>query len=85
MNIKSLLDGYMSRFKVYNPDTLFEPDWSLLIHTRCPLCGNRLKTLRNKKFSICSGKKHGKSFIISAKRLAEIQFTLKQYALLRKL
>lgn len=74
INIKQILgDTYMSRFKVFNMDTLFEPEWSNLQINRCPLCGNKLKFLRNGKLALCSGRLHKKSFCISIKRLSLIK------------
>jgi hypothetical protein len=72
-SISNLLDGYMDRFTVYKSDTLFDPDYSLLITGHCILCSCKLKYIMRSKLFICNSKKHRKPFIIKEKRLYEIQ------------
>jgi hypothetical protein len=68
LNIQQIL----SRFKVYTPSTLFEPDYSLLKEKRCILCGNKLRNLRNGTRAICTSKKHRKPFTIGMEQLNKL-------------
>lgn len=65
-------DDFMSRFKLFHSQTLFEPNWNALLIDRCALCGNRLKFPRARRVAICNGKKH-KPFVITVSRLNEIK------------
>lgn len=56
--------NYMSRFKVYKSEALFDPDFSLLKENRCPICTNRLKTKSDGSAVYCNGKKHRKNFFM---------------------
>lgn len=71
--ISNLFDSYLKDIKVTWRETLFEPNWDALKVDRCPICGNKLKYLRDKNLAICHGKKHKKSFIISKDRLQRIK------------
>ena len=73
-DIKSILgDVYLERFKVFHPDTLFDPNWPALLQERCPLCGNKLKYPRiSPKIAYCDGVKHGKRYVIKKDRLNAI-------------
>jgi len=66
-------EDYLKKFRVFHPDTLFPPDFSLLLQDRGPLCTNKLKYPRVRKIAYCRGKKHGKPFFISLTRLDEIK------------
>lgn len=71
-NIKEILGAdYLKRFKVFHPQTLFEPQWNMLREKRCPLCSNKLRFLLNKKHAMCASKKH-KVFIISVDKLNKL-------------
>lgn len=69
MDIEQLTLGYLDRFKVYEADTLFDLDYSLLKENRCPKCFNKLKFLKNGTHAICSSKKHRKPFIVGISKL----------------
>ena len=51
------IENYLSRFKVINPVTLFEPTKNdivnALLQKRCPLCGCKLQQTRDKKIWRC--------------------------------
>lgn len=64
---------YLERFKIYTSDTLFDPDYSMLINGRCILCSCKLKYVMRSKIFLCSSVKHRKPFIIKEERLNEIQ------------
>lgn len=75
MNIQKILgDKYLERFRVFNPSTLFPPNWDCLLKGRCPLCENKLKTTRKGNIAYCRGKKHKKSFVITVAKLSLIEF-----------
>jgi hypothetical protein len=63
------IEQYLKHFKVYQQDTLFPPDWDLLLKYRCPLCGNKLKFPVSGFIAFCNGKKHKKTFVINKDRL----------------
>lgn len=68
IDIKEILgDEYMKKFRVFHPQTLFEPFWENLREKRCPLCGNKLKFPLKLKIAMCASKKHGKPFVITLK------------------
>lgn len=69
IDINQLTSDYLKRFKITNPDTLFEPEWSALTVGRCPLCNCKLKFPQNKKIALCSSKKHRKPFIININKI----------------
>lgn len=73
MDYKVDIDEYMKRFRVFNPETLFEPEWNLLKLNRCPLCGNLMKFTFDGKSAYCSGKKHRKRFFLSMESLEKIK------------
>lgn len=64
-------DEYLNRFKVYNSQTLFGPDFSLLEQNRCPLCGMKLHIRADKKLAFCRSKYKDK-FVIGAQRLLSL-------------
>lgn len=66
-------ENYLSKFRFFNPETLFEPYWDNLKIDKCPLCGNKLKYPRVRKIAYCRGKKHGKPFFINLDRLQKIK------------
>ena len=70
--IGDLTNKYLAskNFKIYTPDTLFDPDYSLLKEKRCILCGNKLKVMRNGKKAYCNGVKHRKTFIVGVDKLS---------------
>lgn len=70
--ISKLGDEYMSRFRVFHAQTLFEPSWVNLKQNRCPLCGCKLKQPRGRIVAICKSVKHGKPFIIAVEKLNTI-------------
>lgn len=73
-SIDSILGSdYLSKFRVFHPQTLFEPDWNMLLKDRCPICFNKLKVSRNRPIAYCNGVKHKKNFVISKDRLEEIK------------
>lgn len=58
------IEKYLSKFKVYIPETLFPLNWNALKEKRCPICSCKLYLPRdNKKIVYCKSKKH-KRFII---------------------
>lgn len=65
---------YLSNFRVFNPELLFEPYWKNLLIDKCPICGNKLKFPWKKTVALCNGKKH-KIFIIKLDRLNKIKET----------
>lgn len=74
LNIKDILGSeYMSRFKVFHPQTLFEPTWENLKENRCPLCSNKLKFPLKGGMVMCRSNKHGKPFIIKKETLNKLR------------
>jgi len=67
MDLNINIDEYMKRFRIFYPQTLFEPNWKALNINCCPLCGNKLKLTLNKKIIYCKGVKHRKPFIMRKK------------------
>lgn len=65
---------YLKRFKIYYPQILFEPNWNALKDYRCPICGLKLKFIKDNTLAICKGKKHLKQFVITSKKLIEIVY-----------
>lgn len=74
IEIKQLLgEEYLKRFRVFHPQTLFEPRWDSLKHKRCPLCFNLLKFPLRGGVAICSSNKHAKQFIIKLSTLSKLR------------
>ena len=71
------LSNYLEKFKIYHPQTLFEPTFEDLLHaltqSRCPLCGNKLRVMRSRPTRYCNGVKHKKTFIISDEKFQKFQ------------
>lgn len=59
---------YLERFKVYNPVTLFPPNFENLQKNKCPICGRKLYLTRNKKMAYCKSKVKDK-FVIKGQVL----------------
>lgn len=73
-DIKNIVgEKYLERFKVYNPVTLFEPNWDALLERRCPICGNKLKIPRTNRIAYCHGRKHVRPFFLSIPKLQSIE------------
>ncbi len=62
---------YLERFRVFNPKTLFPPDFSSLQKNKCPICGRKLYITANKKMAYCKSKVND-GFTISGRRLLEL-------------
>lgn len=67
-------EDFLKNFKVYYPQSLFEPDWEMLAYWRCPICRNRLKFPKGKSIAYCNGKKHMRTFIINKDKLVKLSF-----------
>ena len=67
--IGKLLENYLDKFRVFPPESLFEPDWKMITKYRCPVCFNKLKFMRTKEMVYCKSRKHKKPFLISNKKL----------------
>lgn len=67
MNID--IEKYLSKFKVYKSDNLFDLDLTVLKEGRCPKCFNKLKMMRDGKKAYCNSKKHFKTFIVNVDKL----------------
>jgi len=73
VHIKELLgEDYLKRFKIFYPQTLFEPVWENLREKRCVLCGNKLKFPLRGNIAMCSSNKHFKSFVIKLTTLKKL-------------
>ena len=71
--IKEILgENYLKRFRVFHSQTLFPPDFDLLLKRHCPLCGCKLKIPLSQKIAYCPSKKHLK-FIITMPKLHSIE------------
>ena len=66
-------EKYLTQFRVFRPELLFEPYWDNLKSDKCPLCGNKLKRPKVRKIAYCNGKKHAKTFFINLDRLEKIK------------
>lgn len=56
MELNVNIEEYLKRFKVYNPRTLFPPNFENLQKNKCPICGRKLYLTRNKKTAYCKSK-----------------------------
>ena len=54
--------------KIYNPVTLFEPDWKMLDLKRCPFCTLKLYPNRERTLFFCKSKKH-RRFAVKGEKL----------------
>lgn len=73
LNIKELLgNSYLDKFKVFHPQTLFEPAWENLKEKRCPLCFNKLKIPLKGYVAICSSNRHSMPFVIGLNKLNKL-------------
>lgn len=68
---------YLERFTVYNPQTLFPPNFENLQKNLCPICNRKLYITANKKLAYCKSKVNDK-FTISSKRLLELGGSIKK-------
>lgn len=69
-------EEFLSKFKVYNPQTLFPPNFENLQKNLCPICNRKLYLKRDKSRAFCKSKvKDG--FTISGRRLLELGGSLK--------
>lgn len=66
-------EDFLKRFQVYFPQTLFAPDFDMLLVDRCILCRNKLKFGKKRPIAFCRSKKHSKPFFINIPRLHQIQ------------
>lgn len=70
------IEKYLSRFKVYNPKTLFPPTAEEFVYwvsrNKCPLCQKKLYLRADKKIARCKSKKSNDKFIITGKKLLEL-------------
>ena len=66
LNIK--IEDYLRRFKVFNPKTLFPPNFGNLQKNLCPICGRKLYLTRDKRIARCKSKVNDK-FIIKGQTL----------------
>ena len=57
------IEKYMSRFRVFYPKSLFEPDFSLLKKGRCPICYRKLYWNMDKTIARCKSIRNDKFFI----------------------
>jgi hypothetical protein len=76
MELNLKIEEYLSRFKVYNPVSLFPPDFSNLSKNLCPICGRKLYLTRDKKLARCKSKANDK-FVITSQRLIALGGSLK--------
>lgn len=67
MELNIDIEKYMKRFRIFYPQTLFEPNWKALNVQCCPLCGNKLKLTQNHKIFYCHGRKHLRPFVMKSK------------------
>ena len=73
-NVSDFLgEDFLKRFRVFHPQTLFEPDWELLKQGHCPICRNKLKVSRSKPIVYCNGVKHKRNFVISKEKYNKIR------------
>lgn len=65
LNVDEILGkDFMSRFKVYQASSLFEPDLNLLKEKRCPVCTRRLYANRAGTIWRCKSKMANDKFFI---------------------
>ena len=76
MEINLDIENYLKRFKVYNPKTLFPPNFELLQKNLCPICGRKLYLNRQKTIARCKSKVKDK-FIIQTKVLLSLGGSIK--------
>lgn len=61
-------EKFLERFRVFNPTSLFPPDFNMLKDSRCPLCNYKLYFPRSGKIAFCKSKRNDK-FVITKARL----------------
>lgn len=69
---QNFINDYLKKFRVFESDITYEPDWELIKSNRCPICCCKLKKPLYKEILYCRSKKHTKPFIITSKRYNEI-------------
>lgn len=73
-------EDYLSRFRVFNPKTLFPPTPEEFVldisKNKCPICKRKLYLNREKTKAFCRSKVRDK-FFINSKRLVELGGSLK--------
>lgn len=67
------IENYIKKFKVFEEQTLFPPNFDALKENRCPLCNCQLKFPYTKAIAYCNSKKHIKRFVITLKVFNEIK------------
>lgn len=57
------IDSYLERFRVFNPQTLFPPNFENLKENLCPICNRKLYWNREQSKAFCKSKQKDKFFI----------------------
>lgn len=75
MNGLTKLSDYFQKklesIEIKYADSLFEPDWKMLLENRCPVCSTKLYRMRNKPRWNCKSKKNRHTFTISEEKLLD--------------
>lgn len=69
MELTTTTEDYLKKFKVFNPQTLFPPNFEMLQKFRCPVCSRKLYWRVDKKIAYCKSKVKDKFFITQHKLL----------------
>lgn len=69
-------EEYLSKFRVFNPVTLFPPNFENLQKNLCPICGRKLYLTKDKRIARCKSKLNDK-FIIKGQTLLALGGSLK--------
>lgn len=70
MELNTTTEEFLKRFRVFNPQTLFGPDFEMLRKFRCPVCSRKLYWRADKKIAFCKSKMRDKFFITQHRLLS---------------
>jgi len=72
MELNLNAEQYLARFKVYNPKSLFPPNFELLRQGNCPICTRKLYWNMRKDKMFCKSKKSNDKFMITRATLSRL-------------